>query len=726
MNLRKTSRVFLLPIACLFVLTATGCGGDADSSTVDLYTVTRGDLTISVTESGTIKSLDATSIRSRVEGSNKIKWLIEEGKIISPEETEIRNEETGEILREGKLLVTLDSSTLESKVEDQEVSVNDAVTASKTAKTDLKLQIKKNESSISEGERTVQFARMDLEKYLGKTLADQVLEEYYQREKDKAKAAEEEVEKKTAETGAADTEESGEGEGEESTGSSVPAGTTSLLGVDYEVLGQSKDLGGGALQERRNLESAIELANEEVTLARNTLDWTNRLLEKGYVTKDEAEADALALKRKGIELEKAQTALDLFLRYDFAKNTEQLLSDYREALNELDRIKISCQGEREKAEDNLTARQNNLNIHEGKLEKYRQQLANCAIRATKPGLVVYANLNQGRRSSTPIQEGTSVSEDQEILTIPNLAKMGVELKIPEGSFHLIQEGLPSIIQLDRDSAPQMKGEVVSISNVLNSADFFMGNASPTYPANVAISDSTKYDIKPGMTANVTILIEQLKNVLFVSLQGIHIYKGKQVCYVKDGNSYRCVPVQLGSANENYAQIKSGLSEGDRILLHEPSVGENVIIDESQFTEDESDKKEVEFPAATGSQTGSTNKDSKPKKNKDSGAESGADKNPADDKASGQDDHSGKQSEGGMQGDDRSGPPSGGTGGMELTDEQKARMKEFQQVMAALTDDERDKLRSLMGKIDMKAVFQALEGKSVEEKVEYLRQNVLNQ
>ena len=123
--------------------------------------------------------------------------------------------------------------------------------------------------------------------------------------------------------------------------------------------------------------------------------------------RDEAEADALSLRRKTIELEQAQTALDLFLRYDFVKQTETLLSDYREALNQLERTEISCRGKEEKAKDNLTAKQNNLTIHEAKLKKYKEQLANCAIHAKKPGLVVYANLRQGRHSSTPIQEGTS-------------------------------------------------------------------------------------------------------------------------------------------------------------------------------------------------------------------------------------------------------------------------------------------------------------------------------
>ena len=144
-----------------------------------LYEVQRGDLTISVTESGTIKSLDSTSIRSRVEGSNKIKWLIPEGTIIDPEETEIVDEDTGEITREGRLLVTLDSSTLESKVEDQEVSVNDAKSSCRQAEIDLEIQQKENESEIEADNLDVKFKKMDLEKYLGTTLTDQVLDEYF-------------------------------------------------------------------------------------------------------------------------------------------------------------------------------------------------------------------------------------------------------------------------------------------------------------------------------------------------------------------------------------------------------------------------------------------------------------------------------------------------------------------------------------------------------------------
>ncbi len=652
MKRKKNKNVVLFPIVCLLVFIGTGCGSESESTSIDLYEVKKGDLTISVLENGTIKALEKVDIRSLVEGNNTILYLIEEGIRITEED-----------VKNGKVLVRLDSSTLLSRRDDQEASVNNAKSAYKQAEISLEIQRNENESAIASGELTAHFAKMDLEKYLGETLVEKVMAQY-------AKL------KDSTNTG--------------------PVDNRAKPDMDYEDLAQSKVLGGEALQERRILESDIELANEEVTLARNTLEWTNRLLEKGYVTKDEAEADALSLKRKKIELERTQTERDLFLRYDFAKNTEKLLSDYHEAKKELERVGISCKGREDKALDDVNAKKRNLEIHKDKLKKYNEQIANCIIRATKPGLVVYANLDKGwRGSGNPIQEGTSVKENQIILTIPNLNEMGVEVRIMEGSSHMIKVGMPATIKIDRDETLQISGEVKKVASVADSADIFRGNPQPTYPTDIEIHDAAKYELKPGMTAKVAILVQELKDVIYVSLQGVHIYKGKPVCYVKDGGSYKCVPVKLGASNIDFVHVKDGLAEGDKILLREPRAGEDVIIDESQFAEEEpanrSKKPQKSYPEKTG-----------------------------DTKSPKSGEHSTKKP---PSGDGNLQPPAG-TQPSGISDDQK---RMIFKLMQELSEDEKQKFMTLLKerKIDMQAISEALSGKSPEEQAEYLRKNVLN-
>ncbi len=653
MQRKKNNKLAWLSIACLFILTSTGCADESETTLSDHYTVVKGDLVISVKESGTIKALEKVDIRSHVEGSNAIVYLIKEGTRLTQEDVDNK-----------VVLVELDKASLLAKLDDQEVSVNNAESSYKQANISLEIQRNENESSIAEGERTILFARMDVEKYLGKTLVKDVMAQYGKSEN----GAEKESDKPKSDQDAIS------------------------LGIDYESLAKREDLGGGALQERRILESDIELANEEVTLARNTLEWTNKLLEKGYVTKDEAEADALSLKRKGIELERTQTELDLFMRYDFAKNTEKLLSDYTEAKKEMERIRISCKGKEDKALDDVSAKEQNLEIHQVKLEKYKTQIENCTIYATKPGLVVYANLNQGNRgASNPIQEGTSVKENQEILTIPDLDNMGVEVKMMEGSNHMIKKGMQAIVQIDRDETLQIGGEVISVSSVADSADIFRGNPQPTYPTEIEISDAAKYELKPGMSAKVTILVQELKDVISVPLPAIQIYKGKSVCYVKAGGSYKCVLVELGASNIDRVYVKQGLAEGDKILLREPRVGEDIIRDESLFDEKKEPAKTV--PPVQKKQV----------------------ENAAEEKADTPD----KQSVQKSQGIDENQKP-------QNTDAPQSRGS-MRKIMEELNDEEIQKFRKLRmeGKIDMKAVGEALAGKSLEAQLEYMRNNVLN-
>src|SRR5690606_34566581 len=58
-----------------------------------------------------------------------------------------------------------------------------------------------------------------------------------------------------------------------------------------------------------------------------------------------------------------------------------------------------------------------------RLERYRQQVANCKIHAPQDGMVAYAN--PSRRSNDQIREGTPVRQRQHILSLPNLEHVQV-------------------------------------------------------------------------------------------------------------------------------------------------------------------------------------------------------------------------------------------------------------------------------------------------------------
>jgi len=171
-------------VAILCVITAIiwaliGGTHKTDGNT-PLFSVARGPLTISVSESGTVMSREQVVVKNEVEGMTTILWLVPEG-------TEVQK---------GDLLAELDSSKLIDSKARQQLAVLSAEAAYVKARENLEVTKSQSNSDIAKAELTYKFAELDLLKYQDGeypqevqqaqsqiTLADEVL----QRAQDKKK-----------------------------------------------------------------------------------------------------------------------------------------------------------------------------------------------------------------------------------------------------------------------------------------------------------------------------------------------------------------------------------------------------------------------------------------------------------------------------------------------------------------------------------------------------------
>ena len=131
-----------------FKLTATEETEFANAST---FIVQQGPLTISISESGTIKALDQEVIKSEVEGSTTILWVIPEGTRV----------------KAGDVLVELDASELTDRRIDQQTVVQNAETAWIAAREALAVGRNQAQADVELAQLTLDFAKLDLEKYTG-------------------------------------------------------------------------------------------------------------------------------------------------------------------------------------------------------------------------------------------------------------------------------------------------------------------------------------------------------------------------------------------------------------------------------------------------------------------------------------------------------------------------------------------------------------------------------
>ncbi|NIR00077.1 MAG: hypothetical protein GTN78_07715, partial [Gemmatimonadales bacterium] len=68
-------------------------------------------------------------------------------------------------------------------------------------------------------------------------------------------------------------------------------------------------------------------------------------------------------------------------------------------------------------------------------------IQNCTIHATKPGVVVYASTSDPwRRRDNPIQEGSSVRQNETIITVPDLMTLAARVNVHETEISKVEPG----------------------------------------------------------------------------------------------------------------------------------------------------------------------------------------------------------------------------------------------------------------------------------------------
>jgi len=485
------------------------------------YTVQRQDLTISVTESGEIQARESTDYLCEVERGAAITSIVPEGTVITKKDVEA-----------GKILVQLDSSELEENFTQQKITFAKAEADYTEAQEAYEIQLKQNESDINAAMLKVKFAFMDLQKYLSENLAQKLLE-------------------RAGEINASDDKI-----------------ITSLI---ENLVKDPNDprWGGGALQSKRNYESAIKLANQELEKNKNQLRGTEKLFAKQYVALSELERDRLAQNRSEIELQSAITDLELFLQYDFPKQVEKLFSDYRESKLQLQRTEAQTRSQEAQAQAKLNSAEATFKLQKDRLDKWEKQLKACTIRATSIGMVVYGSSSDFySRMRNPIEVGNDVREGQKIITVPNTAEMSALVKVHESWVERVQPDLPVHVTVDAFPDTTYSGKVLSVAPLPDPQSRWMNTGLKVYTTEVSIDDLNK-TIRPGMSAKVEIIVASLKNVLCVPVQAVAHNKGGKVCYVVNGNEMKARPVQTGNFNDSYIEIVSGLTEGEEISLIPP-------------------------------------------------------------------------------------------------------------------------------------------------------------
>src|SRR5213596_3368080 len=188
------------------------------------------------------------------------------------------------------------------------------------------------------------------------------------------------------------------------------------------------------------------------------------------------------------DLANAQAALEL-ARVN-AKRTQDLFAR-----------KTSSQADLDQAMANLHQAEANVKIKQGALDKAKADLEHCTITSPIDGVVISRNVDVGQTVAASLQAPV-------IFQIANdLTKMQIDSNVAEADVGVLEVGQDVDFTVDAFPMRTFHGKVVQVRN----APITVQNVV-TYDTVIGVNNAD-LKLKPGMTANVSIVVAHKDNVL---------------------------------------------------------------------------------------------------------------------------------------------------------------------------------------------------------------------
>ena len=270
------------------------------------------------------------------------------------------------------------------------------------------------------------------------------------------------------------------------------------------------------------------------------VDLGDALDAKAKVLKDQAD---LTLKKLLLERNRALLAKDLIAQNDL----DTAKSNYDQAVAQI-------------ALDQAAVAQ-----AQASLEESQVNLRYTDILSPVDGVVVSRNVDVGQTVAASFQTPTL------FLIAQDLTKMQVDTNVSESDVGRVQEEQPATFTVDAYPGQRFRGKVAQVRN----APITVQNVV-TYDVVVAV-DNAKLELKPGMTANVTVTTAKRDQVLRLPVRALRFrpegeatagsHKEESAVYLlgSDG-ALRRVEVQAGVRDNQRVEVLGGdLHEGDQVV-----------------------------------------------------------------------------------------------------------------------------------------------------------------
>ena len=206
----------------------------------------------------------------------------------------------------------------------------------------------------------------------------------------------------------------------------------------------------------------------------------------------------------------------------------------------------------------VTSAQRNLASAQATLDQANDKAAERTVKAPSSGSIVELNAKVGTTVTGGMVMGEGdTSGGKQCMQIADLSKMKVTVQVGEKDIAKIAVGQSANVTYPAFPDIVSQGTVTAIASVANSDAANGGGGSVTFNVDILI-EAPDSRLKPGMTAEVSVVTEQLDDVVMVPTMALMTEDGEHyyvnVAADDEGKETRRVKVTVVTQNDNEAVV----------------------------------------------------------------------------------------------------------------------------------------------------------------------------
>ena len=296
------------------------------------------------------------------------------------------------------------------------------------------------------------------------------------------------------------------------------------------------------------------------------------------ITKGKADAavqtaqDQVALLKAKFDVRRAELEVsrnELVSAIDARKN----LLNLEEARRRLAEMEKNIESRKTSNAASLAVLEEKRNKERLNMQQAQQNIDNMRVRAPLDGLVAVKE----NRDSTggffttgmvlpEYREGDLVWPGRFIAEVLEVQQMEILAKVNENDRSNVNPGQAVEVRVDTLPGQSFSGKVKTVAGMA-SRNWWSGEGSKKFDATFQL-DNPDARFRPGVTAQVIVVGDEVKNSLFLPRQVVFEKDGKPVVYVKTGSGFEPREIKIAHRTESHIVVE-GLAEGTEVALANP-------------------------------------------------------------------------------------------------------------------------------------------------------------